>query len=46
MTYTETLICSTLFAYGLFVSLVAIGGALKVVQWIGKKLGVKAFGQY
>lgn len=43
MRYLESLAHAAVFAAGVFLTLVALGAALKVVQWIGKKLGVRPF---
>lgn len=43
MTYLESLAQAATFAVMLYTCLVAIGGAFKTVQWIGKKLNVKPF---
>jgi hypothetical protein len=41
VSYLESLAHGAVFAAALFMGLVAIGAAVKVTQWIGKRLGVK-----
>lgn len=44
MKYVDGLMCGLVFGVGLYIAITAVGAALKTVQWIGKKLGVKPFG--
>jgi hypothetical protein len=41
--YLDVILTAGCFAVALYLFLVAIGAALKTVQWIGKRLGVKPF---